>query len=89
MAVIEAGLIVNGMPIIRSVYYPYEKEVDPFIRTGLFTAIQTFAATAFDDEAEEMKLKRYSIIIKDLDPGSNEQFRRNETKKILDNHQRP
>ncbi|NPE09716.1 MAG: hypothetical protein GNW80_15645, partial [Asgard group archaeon] len=74
MAVIEAGLIVNGMPIIRSVYYPDEKEVDPFIRTGLFTAIQTFASKAFDDEAEEMKLKRYSLIIKDLDPGSNEQL---------------
>ena len=72
MAVIEAGLIVNGMPIIRSVYYPDERELDPFIRTSLLTAIQTFAAKAFNDEAEEMKLKRYSILIKDLDPGTNE-----------------
>ncbi len=74
MAVIEAGLIVNGIPLIRSEYYPTETEVDPFIRTGLLTAIQTFASKAFSDEAQEMQLKKYSIVIKDLNPGTNEQL---------------
>ena len=74
MAVIEAGLIVNGIPLIRSEYYPTETEVDPFIRTGLLTAIQTFASKAFSDEAQEMRLKKYSILIKNLDPGTNEQL---------------
>ena len=74
MAIIEAGLIVNGIPLIRSEYIPTEREVDPFIRTGLLTAIQTYASKAFSDEAEEMRLKKYSLIIKDLDPGTNEQL---------------
>ena len=72
MAVIESGLIVNGIPLIRSEYYPAEKYVDPFIRTGLFTAIQTYAAKAFRDEAEEMRFKKYIIVIKDLNPHQNE-----------------
>ena len=72
MAMIEAGLIVNGIPLIRSEYYPAEKYVDPYIKTGLFTAIQTMASKAFSDEAEEMRFKRYVIIIKDLNPQENE-----------------
>lgn len=71
MAVIEAGLIINGMPIVRSEYYPSEKFGDPFIRIGLFTAIQAFAAQAFSDQAEEMQFKKYVIVIRDLNPGEN------------------
>ena len=66
--------LVKGIPLIRSVYYPSEMEVDPFIRTGLLTAIQTFVSKAFSDEAKEMRLKKYSLVIKDLDPGTNEQL---------------
>ncbi len=69
MAVIEAGLIISGIPIVRSEYAPSEKFGDPFIRIGLFTAIQAFAAQAFSDEAEEMKFKKYVIVIRDLNPG--------------------
>jgi len=73
MVIIESGLIINGLPIIRSEYYPKEIGVDPFIQTGLFTAIQSFASDAFMDEVEEMKFKRYSILIKDLEPMTHEQ----------------
>lgn len=73
MVIIESGLIINGLPIIRSEYYPKEIGVDPFIQTGLFTAIQSFASDAFMDEVEEMKFKRYSILIKDLEPLTHEQ----------------
>jgi hypothetical protein len=66
MAVIESGLIVNGMPIIRSEYYPANYNVDPFLRTGLFTAIQTFASKAFSDQPEEMRLKKYILLVKDF-----------------------
>jgi len=69
MAVIESGLIINGIPVVRSEYYPVEKFGDPFIRTGLFTAIQTFAAKAFQDEVKEMKFKKYVIVIRDLNAG--------------------
>jgi hypothetical protein len=70
MAIIESGIIINGMPVIRSEYYPSEFKVDPFLRTGLFTAIQTFASKAFSDEAEEMRLKKYTLLIKDLNKKS-------------------
>lgn len=73
MAIIESGLIINGLPIIRSEYYPKETGVDPLIQTGLFTAIQSFASDAFMDEVEEMKFKRYAILMKDLEPLSHEQ----------------
>ena len=66
MAIIEAGLIVNGMPVIRSEYFSIKKNVDPFLRTSLFTAIQTYAKHAFKDHAEEMKLKKYNILIRNI-----------------------
>lgn len=69
MAVIESGLIINGIPIVRSEFAPSDKFGDPFIRIGLFTAIQSFAAQAFSDQAEEMKFKKYVIAIRDLNPG--------------------
>ena len=69
MAVIEAGLIINGIPVVRSEYYSVEKLGDPFIRTGLFTAIQTFAAKAYSDEVSEMQFRKYVISIHDLNPG--------------------
>ena len=73
MAIIESGLIINGLPLIRSEYYPKNTGVDPFIQTGLFTAIQSFASDAFMDEVEEMKFKRYAILMKDLEPLTHEQ----------------
>lgn len=64
--IMESGLIVNGIPMVRSEYYPTDSDVDPFLKTGLFTAIQTFASKAFHDVAEEMRLKRYTLLIKNL-----------------------
>jgi len=69
MVVIESGLIINGIPIVRSEYADSKQFGDPFIRIGLFTAIQSFAAQAFSDEAVEMKFKKYVIAIRDLNPG--------------------
>ncbi|HUT80660.1 MAG TPA: hypothetical protein VMZ29_05590 [Candidatus Bathyarchaeia archaeon] len=72
MAILEAGLIVNGLPLVRSVYYSDESGVDPIIKTSLVTAIQSFASEAFNDRGEEIKLKKISILLSDLDPGSKE-----------------
>ncbi|MFW9924696.1 MAG: hypothetical protein ACFFDW_15555 [Candidatus Thorarchaeota archaeon] len=74
MAVIESGLIINGIPLIRSEYYLIEKNVDPFIKTSLFTAIQTFASNVFGEEAEEMRFKKYIIVIKKLNPDMIQQY---------------
>ncbi|MHA1212717.1 MAG: hypothetical protein ACTSSH_09675 [Candidatus Heimdallarchaeota archaeon] len=72
MAILESGIVVNGLPLIRSEYYPSEFYVDPFIKTSLVTAIQSFASEAFNDEVEEIQLKNFSIMIQDLDPGTQE-----------------
>ncbi|MBN1330038.1 MAG: hypothetical protein JXA54_11250 [Candidatus Heimdallarchaeota archaeon] len=72
MAILEAGLIVNGLPLIRSVYYSDESNVDPIIKTSLVTVIQSFASETFNDRGEEINLKKISILIRDLDPESNE-----------------
>ncbi len=72
MAVLEAGIIVNGLPLIRSEYYSDESTVDPTIKTSLVTALQSFASEAFNDKGEEIRLKKLTILIRDLDPGSNE-----------------
>ncbi|MBD3189316.1 MAG: hypothetical protein GF308_01660 [Candidatus Heimdallarchaeota archaeon] len=62
------------MPMIRSEYYSTDSNVDPFLKTGLFTAIQTFASKAFHDVAEEMRLKKYLLLIRNLHhPDSDQQ----------------
>jgi hypothetical protein len=66
MAVIEAGLIINGMPQIHSIYYPEDYKIDPIVKSNLVAAIQTMAENAFQDEARELKLKKYVIIMKSI-----------------------
>lgn len=66
MAIIEAGLIVNGMPKIQSIYYPKDYKIDSIIKSNLVAALQIMAENAFDDEAKEMRLKKYIILIKDI-----------------------
>ncbi|NHJ46752.1 MAG: hypothetical protein FK733_03090 [Asgard group archaeon] len=66
MAVIEAGLIVNGMPQIQSIYYPEDYVVDPIVKSNLVAAIQVMAESAFRDEAREIKLKKYAIFINSI-----------------------
>ena len=74
MAIVESGLIVNGMPIISTEYYPAEKEVDPYIKTALFSAIQTFASQALKDEGQEMVLKKFILLTQNLNPDGTEQL---------------
>jgi len=66
MAIIEAGLVVNGLPIIRSSYHKDIKEVDPIIKMSLVTALKTFANEAFEDQPEALHLKNFSIMLHDI-----------------------
>ncbi|NHJ39607.1 MAG: hypothetical protein FK731_06190 [Asgard group archaeon] len=66
MVIIEAGLIVNGMPKIQSIYYQEDYKIDSIVKSNLVAALQTMAENAFDDEAKEMRLKKYIILIKDI-----------------------
>jgi hypothetical protein len=65
VAVIEAGVIVNGIPVFK---VDYQKEAgklgDATLRSGLFSAIQSFAQDAFSDQMDELRLKNLTIAIK-------------------------
>ncbi|MHA2294443.1 MAG: hypothetical protein ACXADA_00420 [Candidatus Hodarchaeales archaeon] len=66
--VVEVGLICEGLPVVRRDYAELAgEEVDPVIKSGLFTALNSFTQQIFSDEAEELKLKRFTICIKILE----------------------
>ena len=68
MAVIEVGIIVDGLPVFQIDYHIEAnhdaKLADPALRSGLFSAIQSFAQDAFSDDLDELRLKNITITIK-------------------------
>lgn len=62
MAVLEAGIMFGGVPIVKASYYD-EKGTDSMLTAGLLEAIQLFAVEIFDDESESFKMKKYSIYL--------------------------
>ena len=63
MAVLEVGVIHEGLPIFKHDYH-LEVKGDATLRSGLFSAIQSFAKEAFGDETEELRLKNLIICLK-------------------------
>ena len=63
MAVLEVGVIHEGLPIYKHDYH-LEVKGDATLRSGLFSAIQSFAKEAFGDETEELRLKNLIICLK-------------------------
>ena len=63
MAVLEVGIIHEGLPIFKRDYH-LEVKGDATLRSGLFSAIQSFAKEAFGDETEELRLKNLIICLK-------------------------
>ncbi|MEA2071542.1 MAG: hypothetical protein U9O98_09660 [Asgard group archaeon] len=74
MAIVESGLIINCVPLIRSEYYHSENDIDPFMKTNLFSVVQSFASQAFKDEVKEIQLKNHQVLIKVLRPSDVEQL---------------
>ena len=69
MAVLETGLIVNGNPIIFSIYHPSELQINQYLKSSLVAALQNYASDAFQDEIDEMRFKnKYTLLIRHLDP---------------------
>lgn len=60
MTVLEVGIIADGLPVFI-IDYKLEIKGDITLRSGLFSAIHSFAKYAFGDETEELRLK--SLII--------------------------
>ena len=66
MAVLEVGMIHEGLPIFK-IDYHMEVKGDATLRSGLFSAIQSFAKEAFGDETEELRLKNLTICLKSIE----------------------
>jgi len=62
LAVLEAGIMFGGVPIVKNYYYN-EKGTDSMLTAGLLEAIQLFAVEVFGDESESFKMKKYSIYL--------------------------
>ncbi len=68
MAVLEVGLIAEGLPVVKRDYQELAGvSVDPVIKSGLFSAINAFTREVFGDSTEELKLKRFVICIKPVE----------------------
>ena len=65
MAVLEVGLIHEGLPVFK-IDFHLEVKGDATLRSGLFSAIQSFAKEAFGDETEELRLKNLTICLKTI-----------------------
>lgn len=63
MAVLEVGIIHEGLPVFK-IDFHMEVKGDATLRSGLFSAIQSFAKEAFGDETEELRLKNLTICLK-------------------------
>jgi len=62
LAVLEAGIMFGGVPIVKNYYYK-EKGTDSMLTAGLLEAIQLFAVEVFGDESESFKMKKYCIYL--------------------------
>ena len=71
LTVIEVGIILHGLPIFRADYHA-EVKGDPALRSGMFSAIQSFAKEAFGDETEELRLKNLTICFITINIAGNE-----------------
>ncbi|MHA2296161.1 MAG: hypothetical protein ACXAEU_15895 [Candidatus Hodarchaeales archaeon] len=68
MTVLEVGLISEGLPVIKRDYQKLSGvQVDPVIKSGLFSAINAFTREVFGDTTEELKLKKFVICIKQVE----------------------
>ncbi|MHA1629483.1 MAG: hypothetical protein ACTSXO_04175 [Candidatus Heimdallarchaeota archaeon] len=63
MAIIEAGVVFSGIPIVKVRYYKESSKHDKLLTPGLLEAIQTFAFEIFEDETESFKMTRFTIYL--------------------------
>ncbi|MHA2294555.1 MAG: hypothetical protein ACXAEU_20710 [Candidatus Hodarchaeales archaeon] len=69
MTVLEIGLLYGGLPVFRKDYHKLVKnrDMDPVLRSGLLSAINTMLKETFTDSVEEFKLRNYAICVKSVD----------------------
>ena len=62
MKVFEIGLFHAGLPLVSRQYYEKYK-VDPLLRSGFLSALNSFAEEVFSDEIESFVMKNFRIVI--------------------------
>ncbi|MHA1268998.1 MAG: hypothetical protein ACTSPY_04355 [Candidatus Helarchaeota archaeon] len=64
MVIYELGIINSGVPLISKQYYEeHSMSVDPILRSGFLSALNSFAAQAFSDEIESFNMKNFKIVL--------------------------
>jgi len=64
LVIYELGIIHAGVPIISKQYYEeHSGPVDPVLRGGFLSALNSFAAQAFSDEIESFNMKNFKIVL--------------------------
>ncbi len=62
MAILEAGLMFEGITLVSQAYYTTGVKLDEHLRAGMLSAITGFAKEAFEDHIESFSLSKYEIV---------------------------
>ncbi|MEA2071682.1 MAG: hypothetical protein U9O98_10395 [Asgard group archaeon] len=62
MPIIEAGVMYEGILLVKNRYYD-ETEIDSFLTSSFLETIQKFGKEAFKDDTEFFRMKRYTIYL--------------------------
>ncbi|MHA1734686.1 MAG: hypothetical protein ACTSU5_22340 [Promethearchaeota archaeon] len=62
MAILESGIIFDGITVVSREYYASGTSLDKNLRAGLLSAISGFAKEAFKDNIESFSLSNYEIV---------------------------
>jgi hypothetical protein len=62
MAILEAGLLFEGINLISQTYYTPDVKLDEHLRAGMLAALTGFAKEAFNDSVESFSLSKYEIL---------------------------
>ncbi|TFF88715.1 MAG: hypothetical protein EU549_02480, partial [Promethearchaeota archaeon] len=64
MVIYELGLTRAGIPLVSKQYYEeHNMSVDPVLRSGFLSALNSFAEQAFSDEIESFTMKNFRIVL--------------------------
>ena len=64
MVIYELGIIKAGVPLVSKLYYKeHSIPVDPVLRSGFLSALNSFASQAFADEIESFTMKNFRIVL--------------------------
>lgn len=64
MVIFELGIINSGVPLVSKQYYEeHSMPVDPVLRSGFLSALNSFATQAFSDEIESFSMKNFRIVL--------------------------